>query len=48
MPGKTRTLITILGEPKTLADWAKDSRCAVGYEALRNRILAGMDPLSTE
>jgi len=26
------------GETKTLAEWAEDSRCVVGYEALRNRV----------
>ena len=36
------TLIyTAFGETKTAHDWAKDPRCKVGYEVLRNRVYRG-------
>lgn len=29
------------GETKTLANWSRDSRCAVGYNTIRDRLAAG-------
>jgi hypothetical protein len=34
-------LLTALGEAKTMADWAEDSRCKVSYYALRSRLRYG-------
>jgi len=44
MAGKTALRVVAFGEEKVLAEWARDPRCRVSYEALRNRLKAGIDP----
>lgn len=39
-----RKTLTVFGETKTLADWAADSRCKVGYKALAHRVRLGDSP----
>ena len=34
-------LLTVWGETKTVAAWARDPRCAVGEDVLRQRVTAG-------
>lgn len=41
---KPRLDLTIHGETKTVADWAKDPRCEVTYSALTSRIRDGFPP----
>lgn len=36
--------LEVFGESKSLADWARDGRCAVAYGTLRNRIHEGWNP----
>jgi hypothetical protein len=38
---KIYTVYEIFGESKTLVEWSEDPRCAVNYNALRNRIQRG-------
>lgn len=43
--------LTAFGETKSMADWARDERCRVGYGTLSSRMRSGWDPyvaISTE
>jgi CRISPR-associated protein Cse1 (CRISPR_cse1) len=44
--GRPSPEVTIDGETKTLADWARDPRCRVTVLALRQRLNAGWDPMT--
>ncbi len=41
---RSNHVVSIYGERKTVSDWARDSRCACGYEAFAGRIAAGWCP----
>jgi len=36
--------IDCFGEKKTIAEWSRDARCVVSYDALRARIRKGIEP----
>lgn len=36
--------IECFGESKTIADWSRDPRCVVTYDALRARFRKGIEP----
>lgn len=36
--------IDCFGEKKTIAEWSRDERCVVSYDALRARIRKGIEP----
>lgn len=40
----TNRLITAFGETKTLAEWSRDSRCVICYNALKQRINYKWEP----
>jgi len=37
-------LLTVWGETKCVAEWARDPRCPVNEDTLRQRVSAGWDP----
>lgn len=43
---RTNLRVTYLGETKTLADWARDPRISVSYDAIATRIQRGWDPIA--
>ena len=41
---ETNVFIECFGESKTVAQWARDSRCLVGYNVLQKRLQDGVEP----